>query len=128
MAEASILTDQSFRLQQRGRIPVLDIGPFLAGERGAASRRRLRARSPAPARTPGFLSSPATASRRQLVENAFAEAARFFCASMRRPSCRYQIGRYNIGYLPFGGQVVRHSPVNQQHHTAQFQRELLRHP
>jgi isopenicillin N synthase-like dioxygenase len=23
-----------------------------------------------------------------------------------------KIGQYNIGYLPFGGQVMRHSPVN----------------
>ena len=27
-------------------------------------------------------------------------------------SLALKVGKYNIGYLPFGGQVVRHSPVN----------------
>jgi hypothetical protein len=45
-----------------GRIPVLDIGPFLTGDSGAAApRRRSRAPSPAPARTRGFSWSPITA-------------------------------------------------------------------
>ena len=41
----------------------------------------------------------------------FAQAARFFAQSDEE-KLPYKVGRYNIGYLPFGAQVVRHSPVN----------------
>src|SRR5262249_48637798 len=41
----------------------------------------------------------------------FAQAARFFARS-EEEKLPYKVGRYNIGYLPFGAQVVRHSPVN----------------
>jgi isopenicillin N synthase-like dioxygenase len=46
-----------------------------------------------------------------LVDNTFAAAERFF-ARDEAQKLPYKIGQYNIGYLPFGGQVVRHSPVN----------------
>jgi isopenicillin N synthase-like dioxygenase len=46
------------------------------------------------------------------VESAFAQTARFF-ARDEPEKLKYKVGRLNIGYLPFGGQTVRHSPVNQ---------------
>ena len=92
-----------------GRIPVLDIGPYLAGEPGP--RRRWRAPSPAPAKTPGFSSSPITACRSDWSTTPLPSAAQFF-ARPEADKLALKIGKYNIGYLPFGGQVVRHSPVN----------------
>ncbi len=61
-----------------------------------------------------------------LIETAFAEAARFFALDEAR-KLDLKIGRYNIGYLPFGGQTVRHSPVN-RNTRPEFQREFLHHP
>ena len=74
-------------------------------------RRRSRAPSPAPARTPGFLVVANHGVPQRLVEDTFAVAAQFF-ARPESDKLALKIGQYNIGYLPFGGQVVRHSPVN----------------
>jgi isopenicillin N synthase-like dioxygenase len=94
---------------ENGRIPVLDIGKVLAGERGACA-----ALARAVARTcedTGFLVVANHGIAPELVENIFAQAARFFALPAER-KLALKIGQYNIGYLPFGGQTVRHSPVN----------------
>ncbi|MGE5270936.1 MAG: isopenicillin N synthase family dioxygenase [Thiohalocapsa sp.] len=91
------------------RIPMLDIGPYLSGERGA-----MRPLAQAVARTcedTGFLVVAGHGIAPELPHNVFAHAARFF-AHEEAFKLALQIGRYNIGYLPFGGQTVRHSPVN----------------
>jgi isopenicillin N synthase-like dioxygenase len=92
-----------------GRIPVLDIGPYLAGDAGAAAPlARAIART---CEDTGFLviANHGVASR--LVEDTFAVATQFF-ARPEPDKLALKIGKYNIGYLSFGGQVVRHSPVN----------------
>jgi isopenicillin N synthase-like dioxygenase len=95
---------------QQGRIPVLDIGSYLAGEPAAAAPlARAIART---CEDTGFLVVANHGIAPALVENTFAEAAHFF-ARDEATKLALKIGRYNIGYLPFGGQVVRHSPVNQ---------------
>ena len=92
------------------RIPVLDIGPFLAGEAGAVGPlARAVARTCADT---GFLVVANHGIDPALVENTFAEAARFF-ARDEAFKLALKVEQYNIGYLPFGGQTVRHSPVNQ---------------
>ena len=99
---AACVSDQS-------RIPVLDIGPYLAGEPGAAA-----ALARAFARTfadTGFLVIANHGVPQHLAEDTFAVAAQFF-ARPETDKLALEIGKYNIGYLPFGGQVVRHSPVN----------------
>src|SRR5437764_6426061 len=91
------------------RIPVLDIGPYLAGESGA-----LKPLAAAIARTcedTGFLVVANHGVPQHLPERVFAEAARFFALPVE-DKLALKIGEYNIGYLPFGGQTVRHSPVN----------------
>src|SRR5207237_1151459 len=45
------------------------------------------------------------------VDDTFAIAERCF-ARPEGDKLALKVGKYNIGYLPFGGQVVRHSPVN----------------
>ena len=93
----------------QGRIPVLDIGAYLAGEAGAAAPlARAIART---CEDTGFLVVVNHGVPQYLVADTFAVAQNFF----ERPEpekLALKIGKYNIGYMPFGGQVVRHSPVN----------------
>ena len=92
-----------------GRIPVLDIGPYLAGDAGAAAPlARAIART---CEDTGFLVVANHGVPPRLVEDTFAVASQFF-ARAEPDKLALKIGKYNIGYLPFGGQVVRHSPVN----------------
>jgi len=95
--------------EDHGRIPVLDIGPYLAGDAGAAAPlARAIART---CEDTGFLVIANHGVAPRLAEDTFAVAAQFF----ERPEAdklALKVGKYNIGYLPFGGQVVRHSPVN----------------
>ena len=94
---------------EHGRIPVLDIGPYLGGDSGAAaSLARAIART---FEDTGFLVMANHGIPARLVENTFAVAAKFF-AWPEVDKLALKVGKYNIGYLPFGGQVVRHSPVN----------------
>src|SRR5580704_14280062 len=96
-------------LAATGRIPVLDIGPYLGGQPGAlAPLARAIART---CEDTGFLVVANHGIAPELVDSAFAEAAHFFALDEAR-KLALKIGRYNIGYLPFGGQVVRQSPVN----------------
>ena len=84
-------------------------GPYLAGNPGAiAPLARAFVRT---CEDTGFLVIANHGIPPRLVEDTFAAAAHFFA----RPELRkleLKVGKYNIGYLPFGGQVVRHSPVN----------------
>jgi isopenicillin N synthase-like dioxygenase len=89
-----------------GRIPVLDIGSYLAGDASAAAP--LARAIAGTCEDTGFLVVANHGVPHRLVEDTFAVAAQFFA----RPEAALKVGKYNIGYLPFGGQVVRHSPVN----------------
>ena len=94
---------------EHGRIPVVDIGPYLASDTGAAAP---LARDIAGAcEDTGFLVVANHGVPHRLVEGTFAAAAQFF-ARPEADKLALKVGKYNIGYLPFGGQVVRHSPVN----------------
>ena len=93
----------------RGPIPVLDIGSYLAGDPGAAAPlARAIARA---CEDIGFLVIANHGMAPHLVEDTFAVAVQFF-ARPEADKLALKVGKYNIGYLPFGGQVVRHSPVN----------------
>ena len=93
----------------QGRIPVLDIRAYLAGEAGAAAPlARALART---CEDTGFLVVANHGVPQHLIDDTFAIAERFFARS-EGDKLALKVGKYNIGYLPFGGQVVRHSPVN----------------
>ena len=93
----------------QGRIPVLDIRAYLAGEAGAAAPlARAIART---CEDTGFLVVANHGVPQHLIDDTFAVAERFFTRS-EPDKLALKVGKYNIGYLPFGGQVVRHSPVN----------------
>src|SRR5215831_5879784 len=97
------------KTEPSGRIPVLDIAAYLAGAAGAAAPL-----AGAIARTcedTGFLVVANHGVPQHLVDDTFAVARQFF-ARPEGDKLALKIGKYNIGYLPFGGQVVRHSPVN----------------
>src|SRR6516162_8068024 len=94
---------------EHSRIPVLDIGPYLAGDAGAAAA--LARAIACTCEDTGFLVVANHGVPSHLVEDTFAVAAQFF-AWPELDKLALKIGKYNIGYLPFGGQVVRHSPVN----------------
>ena len=94
---------------EHGRIPVLDIGPYLAGDAGAVAP--LAAAIARTCEDTGFLVISNHGVAPRLAEDTFAVAAQFF-ARPEPDKLALKIGKYNIGYLPFGGQVVRHSPVN----------------
>jgi hypothetical protein len=70
---------------------VLDIGPYLAGDSGAA-----RAPSPATSKTQGFSCLPITAYRLGLVEDTSAVAAQFFA----RPEADKLVTEFRTGH-PF---------------------------
>jgi len=94
---------------REGRIPVLDIGAYLAGEAGAAAPlARAIART---CEDTGFLVVANHGVPQHLVDDTFAVAQQFF-ARPEGDKLAHKVGKYNIGYLPFGGQVVRHSPIN----------------
>lgn len=92
------------------RIPVLDIGPFLAGAPGA-----LETLARHVARTcedTGFLVIAGHGIAEELVRDCFAESARFFALDMER-KLALKVGELNIGYLPQGAQTIRTSTIHQ---------------
>ncbi|MBX9700267.1 MAG: isopenicillin N synthase family oxygenase [Acetobacteraceae bacterium] len=92
-----------------GRIPVLDIGPFLAGEPGAlAALARHVARS---CRDTGFLVLAGHGVPGALAEGCFAAAQALFALPMER-KLALKVGDINLGYLPQGAQVIRTSTVH----------------
>jgi isopenicillin N synthase-like dioxygenase len=96
-------------IMQAERIPVLDIGDFLAGEPGA---REALARDVAGAcADTGFLVITNHGIAQTLIDDAFAAATDFF--DQDEP-CKLalKVGDLNIGYLPYGAQTVRTSKVN----------------
>lgn len=94
----------------QGRIPVLDIGPFLAGERGAlATLARHVARS---CQDTGFLVLANHGIPQDLVDGCFTAAADVFALPMEQ-KLALKVGALNIGYLPQGAQVIRTSKVHE---------------
>src|SRR5436305_5333850 len=108
MSTAALFPDAAN--SDQGRIPVLDIGPYLAGHAGAAAPlARAIART---CEDTGFLVVANHGVPQILPDRVFTAAAQFF-ARPEADKLALKIGELNIGYLPFGGQTVRHSPVNQ---------------
>lgn len=92
-----------------GRIPVLDLGPYLAGAEGAmAELARHVARS---CRDTGFLVLANHGVPERMVEQTFAESANFFALPMEQ-KLALKVGEMNIGYLPMGAQTIRTSTIH----------------
>lgn len=91
------------------RIPVLDVGPFLAGKPGA--RAHLAEQIARTCEDTGFLVITNHSIEQALLDGAFAAASDFFDLEMPR-KLALKVGDLNIGYLPYGAQVIRTSKVN----------------
>ncbi len=94
---------------QAERIPVLDVGPYLAQEPGARS-----ALAQAVADTcvdTGFLVITNHGISQSLIDGAFGAAADFFDLDEQR-KLALKVGDLNIGYLPYGAQIIRTSKIN----------------
>ncbi|MSP01207.1 MAG: isopenicillin N synthase family oxygenase [Acetobacteraceae bacterium] len=92
-----------------GRIPLLDIGPYLAGAPGA--RAALANSIDKTCRDTGFLVIANHGIDQSLIDGAFAAAASFFDQPMERKMA-LKVGDLNIGYLPYGAQIIRTSKVH----------------
>src|ERR1700761_7828819 len=91
------------------RIPVLDIADYLAGKPGA--RQTLADAVATTCVDTGFLVIANHGIDPQLVHNAFAAASGFFDLDEQRKQA-LKVGDLNIGYLPYGAQIVRTSKVH----------------
>jgi isopenicillin N synthase-like dioxygenase len=91
------------------RIPVLDIGDYLAGVPGA--RQTLAQAVATTCNDTGFLVVANHGIDPALMQNAFAAAADFFDMD-EAEKLALRIGDLNIGYLPYGAQIVRTSKVH----------------
>lgn len=91
------------------RIPVLDIADFLAG---VPKAREALARAVAhTCDDTGFLVIANHGIAPALIEGAFAAASDFFDLEEQQ-KLALKVGDLNIGYLPYGAQIVRTSKVN----------------
>ena len=94
---------------QAERIPVLDVGPVLNGKPGA--QEALAAAFAETCADTGFLVITNHGICQSLIDGAFAAASDFFNLPEQR-KMPLKVGDLNIGYLPYGAQIVRTSKVN----------------
>jgi isopenicillin N synthase-like dioxygenase len=92
-----------------GRIPVLDLGPYLAGAPGA--REELARHVARSCRDTGFLVLANHGVPEAMVADTFAQAARFFDLPIE-DKLALKVGAINIGYLPQGAQTIRSSTIH----------------
>jgi isopenicillin N synthase-like dioxygenase len=97
------------RPDARDEIPVLDLGPYLAGAPGA--REKLGAQVRYVFENVGFYFIKNHGVPRTLIADAF-EAARRFHDLPLESKLRLKVDRYNVGYLPMRGGTTRHSALN----------------
>jgi isopenicillin N synthase-like dioxygenase len=90
-------------------IPILDLGPYLAGEAGALERLGTELRHAF--EEIGFYFIRNHGVRRRLVKAVFAEAARFHAQPIEVKAA-LKINEHNIGYLGMRGSTTRHSKLN----------------
>ncbi len=91
------------------RIPVLDVGPYLADAPGA--RDRLAAQIETACRDTGFMVIANHGIDQALIDTCFAAASAFFDRDTAYKTT-FKVGDLNIGYLPYGAQIVRTSKIN----------------
>jgi isopenicillin N synthase-like dioxygenase len=92
-----------------GRIPILDLGPYLAADPGA--ERRLAAELKEACENVGFYFIVNHGVTQTLIDDAFAETARFHAQPLA-DKMKLLIDDHMIGYLPLGHSTFRSSTVN----------------
>ena len=101
-------------------IPVVDLGPYLAGEPGAMKRTASELRFALTSIGFYFITNHGVANEQ--VRAIFAEAARFHALPLER-KIKIRIDKHNVGYLPMRGDTLRTSVV--QRVTQANQNEAL---
>ena len=101
-------------------IPVVDLGPYLAGEPGAMKRTASELRFALTSIGFYFITNHGVANEQ--VRAIFAEAARFHALPLER-KMKIRIDKHNVGYLPMRGDTLRTSVV--QRVTQANQNEAL---
>jgi isopenicillin N synthase-like dioxygenase len=91
------------------QIPVIDLGPFFAGEEGALEK--LGAEVRRACETVGFFYIAGHGVPQDLVDRTFAQSKRFH-AMPPDEKLKLRLDQYNIGYLPMNASVQRHSTVH----------------
>jgi isopenicillin N synthase-like dioxygenase len=90
-------------------IPVLDLGPYLAGAPGARARLGLQLRHAF--EDIGFYFIVNHGVPKSLVDAVFAETRRFHDQPLER-KLEVRLNHHNVGYLPMRGSTTRHSQIN----------------
>ncbi|RYF65381.1 MAG: hypothetical protein EOO22_22770, partial [Comamonadaceae bacterium] len=90
-------------------IPVIDLGPYLAGAAGA--RDRLGAELRHALEEVGFYFVVNHGVAQSTIDGAF-DAARAIHALPLEDKMAVRFNEHNIGYEPIGGSVTRHSKIN----------------
>ena len=98
------------RADAREEIPVIDLGPYLAGVPGAREQAALELRHAY--EDVGFYFITNHGVPQSLVDAAFAAAARFHARPLDE-KLKIKINQHNVGYLPVRGSVTRHSKINE---------------
>lgn len=98
------------RPDAREEIPVIDLGPYLAGVPGAREKAAAELRHAF--EDVGFYFIVNHGVPQSLVDAAFAAAARFHAQPLEE-KLKLKINSHNIGYLPVRGSVTRHSKINE---------------
>ena len=93
----------------KDEIPVIDLGPYLAGEPGAREKAAEELRHAF--EDIGFYFVTNHGVPQSLIDEAF-EAARRFHAQPLEQKLEIKLNQYNIGYLPMRGGTTRHSQLN----------------
>ena len=91
-------------------IPVIDLGPYLAGEADAEERAAEELRHAF--ENIGFYFITNHGVPQQLIDDTFDAAKRFHEQSLD-DKLKLKINQYNVGYLPMRGGTTRHSQLNQ---------------
>ncbi len=91
------------------RIPVIDIGDYLAGKPGA--RAALADQFGKACHDTGFMVIRGHGIAQSLIDDCFAAASAFFDRDEAYKTA-LKVGDLNIGYLPYGAQIVRTSKIN----------------
>jgi isopenicillin N synthase-like dioxygenase len=84
------------------QVPVIDLGPFLAGEPGAIERTAMLLREASESLGFYFIGNHGIA--QSLIDRVFVEAERFHSLPLER-KLAVRAGKTTIGYLPLGGQT-----------------------
>lgn len=91
------------------RIPVIDVDAYLSGQPGA--RANLAEQIAKACHDTGFMVIRGHGIAQSMIDDCFAAAADFFDREEAYKTA-LKVGHLNIGYLPYGAQIVRTSKIN----------------